>query len=115
MSIEPFIRLAEQNEEEIFLALATHFLTEEEHGIPGDVLRAAMGRALVLKLSFQVPHVRKGMGVEYFEDRLEATLSFDKLYRCILPYNRVLQVVYSNPDFSEEQEEAPGPHLRLVK
>lgn len=124
--IEPFLRLAQTDCVEVLIVLDTKHLTAEKHGFPADLLETYKEDPLPLKLSFNDLVVVKGMEMEFFEDCLEATLGFDQLYRCTIPYNATYQITLLNHEYrpasivvstsvvKEVEKKTPPPHLKLV-
>lgn len=84
-------------------------------GGPDDVLSRFRERELPVGLDAAYhPHMQP----EFSEQALEVTLSFDKLYRCTLPWAAFRRVVFTplpvDAPSKEPDEGGSGPHLRLV-
>lgn len=87
-------------------------------GFPEEVLEALKveNKALmVLKFDFDNPQVHGGMEVEFFDELVEMSLSFNTLYRVQIPYSLIGQVVFpfTIESWSPPKEEQ-GSGLRLV-
>jgi len=115
--IEPFLRLALQDCIEIFVVIDADMVSGEQ-GFPEGILEKhhENGEPILIMLPFDERHVREGTNIEFFENHFEATLGFDKLYRCDVPYRAVIRLLLSNPQYSPGViANDPPPGLRLVE
>ena len=101
----------------LMLSIAELKKDEVNYGFPDPLLDEWRQRnAGMLPIQFDDPKYFKSMGVEFFDEEFQVSLSFDRLYRVRIPYFLIVQASLSTgvgePPEVVVEEARPG--LRLV-